>query len=758
MLARSRPHEAPPLVLDGPRIERLLAVVRWSGAFLVLAIGPYVPNLGFEWVILFGAYLAVLGAILWVLGRHAHGAGRSRLAHVAMAGDALAALAGLIVFAPDPQWGLVAPAGVVLIGTGALRGGSGGSIATLTATSVGYLVSEAIGFDGGSVGDLTRVAVTLASFAFAAVVFIGWDVEVRRVVGDRARVASRLALVERIATDVMYEWDVTSGALTLSDAVATQLGYAAGRVERTWWEERLHPEDAGPVRDALARLLAGREREWEVDYRFRKADGTYTTVHDRAYVVAGGRRHRPVRMVGSLLNVDSVSLYDPVTHMAGRALFVDRLERRAAQPARGDERFAVLVADVEGSRELTASIGADRVGEVLAELARRVEERLGEGETVARIGHDQIALLLRATDADGVVARAAQIRDAARVPFSGATSVRIEIVMGAALFETKGSADVLRLASAALADAKRTHRRVAVYEPGGEQRWDRRVELRDGLRGALVRRELCLRFQPIVDAATGACAAVEAFVRWTHPERGEIDAADLLDVAADLELRTDIDQWVLHEAIRALARLRRVARDLRLSVNVCAASIGSDTAASVRAALAAAQLPSDALTLDVPEDPALESGDAAQALRDLRGIGVGVAIDDFGTGYASLLRTELPATEVKIDRAFIARAARDPVAARIVASAIRRAHERGIRAVAEGAEDGETLACLGAMGVDLIQGTAIARAMPFEEVIRWIAPAGQERPATAALGRRGGHEEADRLDKGVVLRREHAIG
>ncbi|MDE3113219.1 MAG: EAL domain-containing protein [Chloroflexota bacterium] len=746
-------------MLDGPRVERLLSVVRWSGAFLVLVVGPYVPNLGFQWVMLFGAYLVMLGLILWLLSRLAHAiaGGRSLVAHVAMAGDALAALAGLTVFAPNPQWGLTAPAGVVLIGTGALRGGRGGSIATFAATAVGYLMSEALRVDVADIADVTRAAVTLASFAFAAVVFMGWDMEVRRVVGDRARVASRLVLVERIATDVMYEWDITTGALTLSDAVATQLGYEPGRVERSWWEERLHPDDAGPVRDALTRLLAGKEREWEVDYRFRKADGTYTTVHDRAYVVAGGRRHRLVRMVGSLINVDSVSLYDRVTHMAGRALFNDRVERRAVQQATRSEPFAVLVADVEGSRELSAKVGAERIDEVLAELARRVEEHLGDGETIARIAHDQIALLFRATSADDVVARAAQIREVARVPFGGASNVRIDVVMGAAIYKA-GEGDVVRLAAAALADAKRTHRHVAVYEPGGERRWDRRVELRDDLRGALTRGELCLRFQPIVDAATGACAAVEAFVRWAHPERGEIDAGDLLDVASDLELRAAVDQWVVHEAIRSLARMRRVAHDLRVSVNVSAASIGSETAASVRAALAAAQLPSDALTLDAPEDPALESGDAAQAVRDLRAIGVGIAIDDFGTGYASLLRSVLPATEVKIDRAFTARAARDEVAARIVASTIRRAHEAGIRAVAEGVEDKETLACVGTMGVDLIQGTAIARAMPFEEVIRWIAPAAQERAATVRLGRRGWYEQSDRLDKGVVLRREHAIG
>ncbi len=745
-------------MLAGPRIERLLGVARWSASFFILLIGPYVPNLGFRWVILLGAYLCVLGVILWWLSRRAQGhAGRSRLAHVAMAGDALAAMAGLIVFAPDPQWGLAAPAGVVLIGTGALRGGTGGAIATLAAVSVGYLASEAIRYDGGDAGDLTRIALSIVSFAFAAVVFAGWDVEVRRVVGDRTRVATRLALVERIATDVMYEWDVIAGSMTLSDAVATQLGYAPGRFERSWWEERLHKEDAGPVRDALTRLLAGGERAWEVDYRFRKADGSYTTVHDRGYVVVGGRRHRPIRMVGSLVNVDSVALYDPVTHMAGRALFLDRVERHAKDAVQGGERYAVLIADVESSRELSASIGADRVDDVLSELATRLDEQLRDGETIARIGHDQISFLLRAATVDDVVARAAQIRDAARVPLGGPGDIQIEVVMGAALIDTSGGADLLRLALAALADAKRTQRRVALYEPGGDRRWDRRVELRDDLRGAIVRRELCLRFQPITETATGRCSAVEAFVRWAHPERGEIDAGDLLTVASDLQLRTEIDRWVLHEAVRALSRLRRVARDLRVSVNLSAASVGPDLVASIRAALAAAQLPSDALTVDVPEDPALERGDAAHALRDLRDIGVGVAIDDFGTGYASLLRTAIPATEVKIDRVFAARVARDPNAARIVASTVRRAHECGLRAVAEGAEDDEALACLGTLGVDLIQGTAIAAAMPFEEVIRWIAPVGDERPARA-LGRGSERKLGDGLDEGTVLRPKHALG
>jgi diguanylate cyclase (GGDEF)-like protein len=729
-------------------------VVRWVASGLVFGIGPSLPNTGEDWVILLGAYLFILSAIIAIAARQVRDQrGRSLVGQLAMAGDALGGMAAVITFAPGPEWNVIVPVGVVLIGTGALRGGIGGSVATLATTVVAYLAGEGIRSKGGDPFEIPQVVLTLVAYAFAAVVFIGWHFEVRRLLVDRARLAARLTLVERIASDVVYEWDIAGGDITLSDAATIQLGYEVShrRLDRAWWEERLHPDDAGPVRDALATVLREGGHEWEMDYRFRKADGTYTTVHDRGYVVlSGGRKRKPLRLVGSLVNVDSVSLYDPVTKLAGRALFVDRVERRAVRVALGtSRRFAVLVADIEGWRERSAQIGGERAEEVIVELARRLERYVREGETIARTGPDQIALLVNAEAGEDAFARAAQTRDSARLPFNG--DLRLDVHVGAALLVDLEGYALLSQATAALADAKRMKRRVSLYEPGGEQRWDRRLEMRDDLRGALERREVRVSFQPIASAATGKCVAVEALVRWRHPELGEIDAADLLPVASDLELRAEIDRYVISDAAKSLAQLRRIDRELRISVNLSPAAFDEGIATTLRTILASSMLEGDALTIDVPEDPALEEGVAAQALKELRALNVGIAIDDVGTAYASTVLASIPATEVKIDRVFAARVTMDEQAEAIVRNTVARAHERGMRVVAEGVEDDATAVALRDLGVDFLQGVAIAEPMPLEAMIRWLDP-------SAPLPGASQGEAANGVDERLVLLREHALG
>ncbi len=573
-----------------------------------------------------------------------------------------------------------------------------------------------------NIGSDQILALGAAALALCAVLAL-----LARVRAERGSAIARLALIGRAANDVIYEWDVRSNALALSAAATSQLGYdlAKSRIARSWWEERLHPEDAGPVRDALATLLRSRAREWEMDYRFRKADGTFTTVHDHGYIQRSIRPWRKAqRLVGTLVNVDSVSLYDAVTNLAGRALFTDRVERRAVRGAITGQTFAVLVADIDGFKEMSARVGPKRADEVLLELSRRLETHLGEGETVARLGHDQLAFLVTAATSDDAVARAAQIRDSARIPFDD--GIRLDLIAGAAVLPIGGSPDLGRQALAALADAKRRKRRVAVYEPGGEKRWDERVKLRDDLAGALERRELVLHYQPIADAKNGRCVALEALVRWEHPERGILDAGELLQVASDIELGPEIDRWVLGEATRAISGLRKARPDLRLAVNVAAGTLDEQLPVSLRGILAAAQLPGDALSIEVREDPALTTGEAAAAIEALRGLGVDIAIDDFGTGYASLLPAPaIPATEVKIDRVFAGRVATDEHATRIVRSAVQRARELGLRVVGEGAEDSATIAQLRALGVDLVQGRGVATPMPLSAVARWLAPGGQ---------------------------------
>jgi EAL domain-containing protein (putative c-di-GMP-specific phosphodiesterase class I) len=248
-----------------------------------------------------------------------------------------------------------------------------------------------------------------------------------------------------------------------------------------------------------------------------------------------------------------------------------------------------------------------------------------------------------------------------------------------------------------------------------------RVNAEQELRRALARRELMLRYQPIVDLTSGAVKGVEALVRWDHPTKGQIGAAEFVPMAEDLGLADELGGWVLRRACADLSHLRRKGawpHDARMNVNISANQLGPGLIEQVASAVRISGARFQDLTLEITENVLAEHlARATEILTDIRRLGCRVALDDFGTGYSSLgYLAQLPVDVLKIDRTFVVGSRNSPHFLTLTRMIIGLAHSLGLTCVAEGVESEEQRQTLLAMGCGSGQGYLFQQPLSLEEL------------------------------------------
>jgi diguanylate cyclase (GGDEF)-like protein len=423
------------------------------------------------------------------------------------------------------------------------------------------------------------------------------------------------------------------------------------------------------------------------------------------------------------------AFYDPLTGLASRALFLDRLSHALSGAARRGNPVAVLLLDLDDFGEVEANFGPGAGNVVLTVVGRRLEATLRPGDTLARLGADEFAVLLGdAADAPGAALVAGRISAALAEPvsWSGHTLFVTASLGVASSGPGLGTAeDLLRAAGAAMGQAKRSGKaRYAVSEEGVPAEGLRRLRLEGDLRrvAADPARELSLCYQPEVALGTGNIFAVEALLRWEHPERGGIPPEAFVGLLEETGLIVPVGRWVLREACRQASLWRRQApgRPPAVGVNLSARQLLQPALVeAVAGALREARLEPAGLLLEVTESSLVSNPEqAAETLGRLKELGVGLALDDFGTGYSSLSHLErFPVDFVKIDKSFVDRpGSEERGRRRLVPQLVGLAHALGIEAVAEGVETAEQLEELRVAGCDAAQGYYLSRPLPGSEV------------------------------------------
>lgn len=388
-----------------------------------------------------------------------------------------------------------------------------------------------------------------------------------------------------------------------------------------------------------------------------------------------------------------------------------------------NESVAVLFCDLDGFKVVNDSLGHTVGDQLLCAVATRLGESARAGDLVGRLGGDEFVVVCRnELDVDEAERIAQRFIDIVRQPIViNGREHEVSMSIGIAMSSpgVTGS-ELVQQADLAMYAAKQAgRRRVALFDREMRVRADRRLELEGAFRVALSNNELELHYQPIVNIVSGDLLGFEALVRWSHPTEGLLRPKDFMQVVDYAGFSSAVGEFVVREAVHTAAMMRLLAPQMSMSINLSASQLIDPHLVDVVAdALADAQLPASALTVEITEDIVMEELAAARPrLEALRALGVRFAIDDFGTGYSNLaMLKQFSADYVKIDRSLVHGEA-DFI--RLVLSLTR---EMGFAPIAEGVETEAQLVDLQTMGCHLAQGYFLARPMNTAAAMAYLSP------------------------------------
>ncbi len=421
------------------------------------------------------------------------------------------------------------------------------------------------------------------------------------------------------------------------------------------------------------------------------------------------------------------TMHDALTGLPNRVLVIDRLQNAIAQAKRTHSRAVVFLLDLDHFKDVNDTLGHPTGDLLLQEMGRRLPHALRQGDTIGRLGGDEFALVLPDTNEDGAWAVARKLLEELSTPFNvNGHTLLLDASLGMAVFPDHGEDDatLLRRADVAMYAAKKGEDSIAVYNPEVDTFSVERLALLADLRQAIESDQLKLYYQPIIELKTGKVSRAEALARWNHPVKGMIPPDLFINMAESTGLIKPLTDWVVRTAINQLSQWEKEGIDMRVSVNLSVRNLLDPALPErIKQLCKDSSVPCDRLKCEITENDLMANPELVMStLNDPDMEDIDFSIDDFGTGYSSLSYLKrLPVQEVKIDRSFVTDMLKDSDDAAIVRSTIDLAHNLGLRVVAEGVEDIETMIQLQVLNCDFAQGNYFLRPVPSNELNSAIA-------------------------------------
>jgi diguanylate cyclase (GGDEF)-like protein/PAS domain S-box-containing protein len=543
----------------------------------------------------------------------------------------------------------------------------------------------------------------------------------------------RLAFEQNMAP--MLFVDLDDRVIDANDAFTQLIGYSREELMGRDSKPFTHPDDVGITEDSLRRATNDGTQQDRYVKRYLRKDGRAVNVEvsrsaardasgKTLYYVISERDITEERALTAQLSHQA--LHDPLTGLANRVLFDDRLARAAGRVARENSLGAVLLLDLDDFQGVNDVHGHFVGDQLLVAVARRFEQALRSTDTLGRFGGDEFLYLAEglASPADAIEV-ANRLLDALAEPFIiGKVQIEQHASVGVVVWQgsSKDSSEIIRDADVALFEAKSKGKgHHVIFTPSMHQQAISRFSLMQELHQALQSGELALHYQPIVDLTTREIVGFEALMRWKHPERGWVPPAVFIPLAEESGMIFELGSFALHQAAAAASSWGPGANGVRpyVSVNLSAHEFHEPKLVGlIEEVLATHSLAPERLVIEITETVMLrDAAEATNVITSLQDRGVGFALDDFGTGFSSLsYLASMHPRLIKIDQSFVRPVYEGARNDALLETIVSLGSKLAITMLAEGIETPAQLERLRRMGCELGQGFLFSPAVPNEEV------------------------------------------
>ncbi len=514
------------------------------------------------------------------------------------------------------------------------------------------------------------------------------------------------------------------------------------------WFELVHPADLILVQQAWNRLVCDQE-SIALELRLATREGGHTWIH----LLAGALHDRNGGLLGYLgaisdiselkaaqIQMENLAFYDPLTGLANRRLFKNRLEKAVKSVMRSGSSMALMFLDMDQFKRINDTLGHDAGDILLKEVAARLNATVRENDTVSRIGGDEFTILL--TDvhqtADVLIVAEKLLHALAKpIRIKGqdiVTTVSIGITMTPE--DSSNVNTLMKNADLAMYRAKELGRNnFQFFSEDMNHSILEHLAMEKELKDAIQRDQFTLMFQPKVSLFDYSVTGVETLIRWVHPEKGMVTPDRFIPVAEETGQILAIGSWVLEQSCRQISTLIRTGilpETAKVAVNLSAKQFADPhLVKQIRNVIEVSQIPAQCLELEITESTLMDDVESAiHTMQEIKKTGVSIAIDDFGTGYSSLAYIKrFPIDVLKVDRSFVMDIPEDQNDMAITAAVIAMAHKLSLEVVAEGVETQEQLHFLRRNNCDEGQGYLFSRPLSLGQLHQFLHENERQRQA-----------------------------
>ncbi len=533
----------------------------------------------------------------------------------------------------------------------------------------------------------------------------------------------------------IFQVDEAGNSVYVNECYRELTGIHTPHITLSVFLKSIHPQDRESVKEMLLNAHADRQA-FNAEFSIMRADDTVVHTICQAKPIFDADSHFK-GFIGSLADVselkqmqaqlERLAFYDPLTGLANRRLFRNRLEKTIRIAGRSGKRFALLFIDFDQFKRINDTLGHDRGDELLVAMARRIQLCLRPSDTLSRLGGDEFTVLVpdlkERRDADVIARKILKVLGKPvqlhGLELTSTCSIGITVFPDDAV-----TADALmKNADLAMYKSKETGRnRFHYFSESMNTAINRQMEIENDLRLAITAAEFELYFQPKIYLDRHALSGYEALIRWHHPVKGMILPGEFIPVAEDTGLISDIGRWVIEEVCRKIPDFLRqglLPAGCRVAINLSAKQFRDpELVPEIRQILGRYAVDPKFLELEITESLIMNDIDIAiRTLDELRGMGIEISIDDFGTGYSSFnYLKRLPIDYIKVDQSFVTDIPHDRDDMEITSAIIAMAHSLRLKVIAEGLETLQQKEFLQLSGCDIVQGYFFGHPMPLEKL------------------------------------------